>query len=365
MNLTTLSAAARRFPLVGRPRPTCPSLPERVTEVAGIARHCEGMHEAAHALNKAALLASDCGLPGLARDLCWQHINVYRAATTPLTVVQARYMLEPVINLARLQIRADNGSQALRLLEAVHRAVTANTTLLVEGRTLPLTGLIGTRQEHHKLREWVWLLYLEDGIRALTLAGRWDEAAAHAETHRGVGLHLMDGRQAVIIAHCLRGEQHAAHAALQESTPAYPWEQQVASCLAVMCAHDASPARDITTMVDRFLEQEPRQGYEVFRARLGLTVATLAGDTDPLATARVFAQVATETIEAGDGYAAREVIKHRGTTELPPTQREALAGLVTSSALGSGALPESVLTSLISSVEAAKKALAMNLGGPC
>ena len=38
----------------------------------------DGMADAAHALNKAALVASDCGMPYLATDLCWQHINAYR-----------------------------------------------------------------------------------------------------------------------------------------------------------------------------------------------------------------------------------------------------------------------------------------------
>ncbi|MFN2496984.1 MAG: hypothetical protein ABR608_13925 [Pseudonocardiaceae bacterium] len=66
-------------------------------------------------------------------------------------------MLEPVLNLARLQIRASDGEQALRLLTSMYRAVMTNTDLVVDGHTLPLTDLTGTRHEHHKLREWVWL----------------------------------------------------------------------------------------------------------------------------------------------------------------------------------------------------------------
>ncbi|MEU6720758.1 hypothetical protein ABZ897_55680 [Nonomuraea sp. NPDC046802] len=90
MDLTTLHAVVRRFPLVGRARPACPSLPERVKEIADIAdtaarQGADALHEGAHALNKAALLASDCGLPDLARDLCWQHINIYREAGHHLT----------------------------------------------------------------------------------------------------------------------------------------------------------------------------------------------------------------------------------------------------------------------------------------
>jgi hypothetical protein len=88
--------------------------------------------DGAHALNKAALLASDCGLPDLARDLCWQHIDLYRAAARPLTVLQARHMLEPVLNLARLRLRSRHGEQALRLLTAMFQAVRSGTELLVD-----------------------------------------------------------------------------------------------------------------------------------------------------------------------------------------------------------------------------------------
>jgi hypothetical protein len=372
MDNTTLSAAARRFPLLGRPRPICPPLTERVTEIAKIAgsarrQGADGIAEAAHALNKAALLASDCGLEDLARDLCWQHINLYSAAGPQMSVLEARYMLEPVLNLARLQIRADAGEQALRLLETMQQAVTANTELVIDGHTLPLPHLTRTRQEHHKLREWVWMQYLADGIRALTLAGRWDDAVAHAEAHRGIGLHLMEGRQAAIIAHCLHGLPARARAVLEESTPTQPWEHQVASCLNVMCADPDRPAvsQDITAMVEHFVEQEPVPGYAVFRARLGLTVVTLASTTDSKAADRVLAQVVAEAIETGDGYAARDVLGYLSTlTGLTKVPHEALSRLVTCSGLGVGTLPGPLLDSLISSAEVAKEALAASILRP-
>lgn len=369
MDLTTLGTAARRFPLVGRPRPACSSLPERIKEISEIAdtarqQGANGMHEAAHVLNKAALLASDCGIPELARDLCLQHIDVYRAAGTRLTVLQARYMLEPALNLARLQIRAKADEHALRLLDAMYQAVTNNTDLVIEGRTVPLANLAGTREEHHKLREWVWLQYLADGIRALALAGRWDEAVTHATAHRGIGLHLMEGRQAAIIAHCLRGAPQTGRALLEESTLTEPWGNQIASCLRVMCAATSRAAvcQDISVMVERFLGQEPRPGYVVFRARIGLTVATLTSDADAVSASRVLAQVAAETVKAGDGYAAREVLGYRNTlTGLTDAQREALTGLVAACGLGSRALPEPLLGSFTTSAEIAKKVLAASM----
>ncbi|MER5646980.1 hypothetical protein [Streptosporangium sp. NPDC002524] len=272
-------------------------------------------------------------------------------------------MLEPVTNLARLQIRADSGTQALHLLEAMYQAVTANIDL-VEGHTLPSADPIGTRQEHHKLREWVWLQYLGDGIRALALAGRWDEAVTLAEAHQGIGVHLMEGRQAAIVTRLLHGDPRAARALLEESTPVHPWEQQVASCLRVMCAAPNSAGRDITAMVGHFLGSEPTPGYADFRARLGLTVVTLATTADPDAAGRILAHVATEVIEAGDGYAAREVLKHTRSENgmrLSDAQDQALSAVVQSSGLGRGAIPTHLMADLLAAVttsQAAFQALA-------
>jgi hypothetical protein len=104
MPASPLTAAVRRFPLLGRPRPDCPTLPARIQEIADAvdtARHKpdHGMADAAHALNKAALIASDAGMTDLAEHLCWQHIDTYRHTGRPLTILEARYLLEPVLNL--------------------------------------------------------------------------------------------------------------------------------------------------------------------------------------------------------------------------------------------------------------------------
>ena len=371
-NPATLAHVIRRFPLLGRPRPACPSLPERVQEITDIAHAAlddggDQLADGAHALNKAALIASDCGLAELARDLCWQHIDLYRAAGRPLTVHQARYMLEPVLNLARLQLRASDGDQALRLLTAMFHAVTSNTDLVVDGHTLPLTDLAGTRAEHHKLREWVWLHLIGDGIRALVLAGRWNDAVAHAHTRRGIGRHLMEGRQATIVAHRLNGQFDAARAALAESTPQHPWERQVAACLTVMCADPAAgPAnRDVATMIEQFVQDRPVPGYAAFRAQLGLTVATLASASNPDAASQILARVADEVIASGDGYGARDVLRHRDTrTTLGIGQYTALTDLLAASGLGARTLPETLQDNLLTSTRAAAQALGASLPQP-
>ena len=64
------------FPLVQRPRPPGLPLQARIAELAALAaRTGQGTRQeqatsAARVLNKAALIASDCGVPALARDLC-------------------------------------------------------------------------------------------------------------------------------------------------------------------------------------------------------------------------------------------------------------------------------------------------------
>lgn len=367
LNRSTVAAVIRRFPLLGRPRPACPSLPERIQEITDIA-HAAGhdadrLAEGAHALNKAALIASDCGLPDLARDLCWQHIDLYRATEHPLTVLQARHMLEPVLNLARLQLRARDGDQALVLLTAMFQAVRSGTDLVVEDRTLPLADLTGSKAEHHKLHEWVWLHLLGDGIRALALAGRWDDAVAHAYTHRGIGLHLMEGRQAMIVAHCINGDLTRARAALADAAPQQPWELQVASCLKVMCANpDHTSRRDVTAMITRFVEHQPMPGYAFFRAQLGLTVTTLAATIDPEAASRLLAQVTDEVIESRDGYAARELLRHHDT-QTPVTDRQdaELANMLAASGLGIGTMAEHLRQSLHDSTRAAAQELRAEL----
>jgi len=360
----TLHAAIRRFPLVGWPRPACLSLPERIDEISTIAdtarkQGADGMAEAAHALNKAALVISDCGLTDHARDLCWQHINIYRTRER-LTVLQARYMLEPVVNLARLQIRADAGEQALRLLDTVYQAVLNRTAPIVDGHALPLVNLDGPAEERRRLREWVWLQYLTEGIRALTLADRWDEALAHAKVHRGIARHLMEGRQVAILARCLHGAWPAARALLQESQLTHPWEQEVGACLNVICAEPTERGTKTTTMINRFLGQRSKPGYAVFRARLGLTSTTLANRTDPAAATEVLNRTANEAITAADGYAARDLLNYRSdVSALTEPHRRALTDLVTASGLGANFVPPALAESLATSTQVAAEALAL------
>ncbi|MDG4820212.1 hypothetical protein O7628_32425 [Micromonospora sp. WMMD956] len=366
MHHDTVAAAARRFPLLGRPRPDCPALPLRMKEItdaanAALRKPGHGMADAAHVLNKAALIASDAGLPDLARRICWQHIDAYLRLARPLTVLEARYMLEPVFNLARLQIRAEQGAPALRLMEAMHEAVTRHIDLVVGDRTLPTANLVGDRAERRMLRQWVWLQLIGEGTRVLALDGRWDEAAEHARSHNGIGAHLMEGRQAVIIAACLQGDPEYGRRVLTESALTQPWEQQVAACLSLMCATPARPAKPqhLTVLTERLALPITAPNYASYRARLGLAGAILANATQPELATRLLHHTARQAIDTADGYAAHDILGFREPLQgITADQHAALRRIATTAGLGLGELPEEAVRHLTTAADMAVQALA-------
>ena len=103
----------QRFPLVARFRPPCLPLPARVrglVELADTAVKKSDQGLASAVYNQAALIASDLGLPDLAREMFHQHAAYLHAC--PLSGMSAIRGLEPVVNLARLQIRVGGNGGA-------------------------------------------------------------------------------------------------------------------------------------------------------------------------------------------------------------------------------------------------------------
>lgn len=361
MDLDELATIAERFPLVCRPRPDCPALEERISEVVRLAcaadqaadQAADPLTTAAEALNKAALIASDCGLPGLARELCWRHIIHYRDAGR-LTTRQAANMLEPAVNLARLHLRAEDARTAWRLLDTLHQAVKTDTDAVIEGKTLPIRGLVGTLDERQELRRWMWGVFLSEGTRALVRLRQWKEALAHAEQNKGIGGHLLDGRQVQIVAACLAGEAPSGLALLDDSTVTEAWETQVAACLTVMCrlvtGHDAS--QDADRMIVQYLASDPPPGCAVFHARLGLAVVDLAALAAPAKGGLAYARLVGEAVTSQDGYVARDVLAHAGCRErLTRSEEQALSSVVQSAGLGLGAIPNALLTDLLAAIQ--------------
>jgi hypothetical protein len=359
---------ARRFPLVARPRPPCRPLSQRVVEVRELA-HAAGqpgesrLSLAAEAHNKAALIASDCGLPALARDLCWRQFEFYQRAT-PLSAEVAQLGLQPIVNLARLLIRGGDGQAAYRLLESLDHAARTRTSAVLDGHTIAFSNFIASGEGHHTLCRWLWTVLLGDGTRALANAGSWDQALAHAEKHHGVGTRLLDGRQVAVLAHCMAGDPASALAILAESTAAAPWEQAVAACLGVLClTSDARPTdRAITAMVERYLRLDTSHELVVFHTRLGLTVIDLAGSIGQPVAARAAARLVNDALMAGDGYATRDILAHHQSREwLGHSEQQALSAAVESTGLGSGAIAPHLMADLLAAAEMSEAVMAQEL----
>jgi hypothetical protein len=215
----TAGTALAWFPLVQRPRPPGLPLEARIRQLRELAaRPGDGdgdgdgrIIRAAEVCNKAALIASDCGLPELARALCWRQHEVFDHAR-PLPASAAALALQPLLNLPRQLIREGDGHGAYAMLQALYHAARDRTDAVIDGRSVNLHNVTCAPDDHKTICTRVWAALLADGTRALTQAGRWREAAEHAATHRGVGLRLLDGRQVIILALAQNGQADQAAA---------------------------------------------------------------------------------------------------------------------------------------------------------
>ncbi len=264
---------AQRFPLVPHTKPVCRGLEVRVARVRHLAdlaaqRTDDSLVRAGEAHNLTALILSDCGLPGLARNLCWRQFEIFRTARS-LDAATAKLALQPLINLGRLLIRDGAGTTAYQLLAALFEAVTSQMDMdaVIDGRKVRVGHLIGPGDDHREVIRWLWSVLLSDGTRALTRAGRWAQAFSHAQQHNGIGERLLDGRQVAILTHAADHDFDAARSMLAHTLTPTAWEEAVAACLAILCRRLADPQADpdITEMVDHYLRLEPAPEHTVFR----------------------------------------------------------------------------------------------------
>ncbi|UKY54697.1 hypothetical protein [Streptomyces inhibens] len=264
----------------GRPRPACLPLAERVRGIGVLAREAEGngiLAPAAAALNKAALLASDCDLPELARTLCRRHAEVYLRTQPPGAQV-ARCGLEPLVNLSRLLIRSGDGEGAYLLFDSMFRAVRSRSCAVIDGRTVSFEHITGSADDPRGLRQWLWTVLLADGARALVSAGRWADALEQLQRHKGIGRRMLDGRQVAVIDRVTAGDTGGAMELLAHTVRGEPWETAVTACLTVLCRRPARlpVGRDLDTTVDCYRRPDRTAELAVFHARLGLSVIDVA-----------------------------------------------------------------------------------------
>jgi hypothetical protein len=356
---------ARRFPLVARFRPACLPLPDRVRSVAELATRAVEQGDqglASTVFNQTALIASDLGLPDLARAMCHRHAEAYLNAC-PLPAMAAIRALEPLVNLARLQIRAGRTDEGRQRLLDLYEAVSTGTAVSFEGITVPadLTSIEGDRQE---VRAWLWRVLLADGTRSLTTTGRWSEALAHIEQHRGVGTRMLDGRQVAVIAALTSGKTSHAHELLASTAPGDPWEHAVTACLTTLCRRATGQPVDgsLASLMNAFLSHEAHAGMTVFDVRLGLTVLDAVGSAEHPGARLLVDDLCRRTMEVRNGYAAREVLSHPLFDVLAmDTQRQDCEDLVRSCALDSGVLPDGLHRDLETALETGERVFSNSL----
>lgn len=347
---------AQRFPLVPRIRPVCLPLNARVGRLCELADTASRQTDAVLAstvLNQAALLASDLGLPADARALCHRHAVLY-LTRGPLPAVSAIRGLEPLVNLARLHLRAGRHQRGRGLLRDLYHAVTTATGTTLDGINVP-ARLTETDQQRAEVRAWLWRVVIADGTRALTAAGRWQEALRHIEEHHGIGRRILDGRQTAVLAAATRGDRPTALAILRDTEPGDPWENAVTAALTALCGpgerHAAEYAADLWTALD------PGDGLAVFTIRLALTVLDATDPGTP--AARNLARAAiSRTEDSCDGYALRDLLTHSAVRAVLDANRAAtLEQALAASALGSGSLPKDTHKQLDAAVDSAARVL--------
>ena len=354
-------AVARRFPLVPRPRPACLPLVQRVhalTELAGTAAKLGDPSMASTVYNQAALIASDIGLPNLAREMCHQHATAYLHAA-PLTGRAAIRALEPVVNLARLQLRAGKADDGRQHLLTLFDAITTGSPAQVEDIAIP-ADLVGHANDREEVRAWLWSILLADGTRALTAAGCWAEALTHVQAHRGIGQRMLDGRQVAVIAALVADHPAHATALLGDTAPGEPWEQAVTACLTALCHRSTGQPADhhAHELADIYVHLEPEPGTAAFDARLGLTILDVVRSDKEAAARRVVNELHRRATRLNDGYAARESLAHPLFTALATDgQQKNCRDIVDACALGAGKLPDGLRDQLTAALRASHRTI--------
>lgn len=354
---------ARRFPLVARTRPACLPLARRVAELCDRARraaHSGELTEAAAVHNNAALIASDCGLPDLARQWCHQQVNIYLRAR-PLGAQVARLALEPITNLARLYIREGQGERAFALMDTLFIAVSSRADADVDGIEIP-ADLTDSVETHKQIRSWLWAVLLATGGRALAAAGRWAEARVRLEGYKGIGRRMLDGRQVAVIADAVSGDIDSALALLAGTTPGEPWENAVTACLTIQC-HGASGVAGLAALPEQYHGLDASSpGLAVFHTRLGLSFVDAVGTVDDQPARQIAVGLIDYATATRDGYVARDVLAHNGCRELlTNSQARELSDLVDACALGSGTLPATLLADLTTALACAEEVMASSV----
>lgn len=261
--------------------------------------------------------------------------------------------MEPVVNLARLHIRAGREQDGYELLLALNDAVTNGRTIDIDDITVP-AKLTTAEADHQEVRQWLWRVVIADGTRALTTAGRWQEALSHLRNYRGVGERMLDGRQVAVLAAASSGDYSCSQQILADTTLGESWENAVTMCLTALCRPRRWKPRATDTggLISAYAELDPRPGLSIFNTRLFLAILDASRQPGCSAIAAQAGALAERAADNQDGYAAREILEHDGCLSLlTEQQKRRLVATMEHSALGSRAMPAQFHAALLDALD--------------
>ncbi|MCL9762777.1 hypothetical protein [Frankia sp. AiPa1] len=351
-----------------RPKPACGSLTERLDRLrhkAGLARNGENpLLHAAEALNLAALIASDCAMPQLARDLCWRQIYHFTTGPGPYDRTTTTLALQPLINLARLHTRDGDATTTYHLYQALLHATRSRSGLVIDGHTVPLSALVADSDDHSAIVQWVWTILLGSGLRALSQTGRWADVYHHALRHNGVGRRLLDGRQIAVLHHATTDQPAKATTLVDRSDTSEPWELAVAACLRTITRTLAGDTDDNepSAMIDAYLAVESVHASvpRTFRLHLGLIVAELLRITGQSSHAAIVISDQLLDDALRDAYLARDVLAAPAGLTLTRNRQSQLHATIRRSNFGTPLTPGN-LKILLKATHQCETALATQL----
>ncbi|MFE4059373.1 hypothetical protein ACFXP3_24275 [Streptomyces sp. NPDC059096] len=355
----------KRFPLVSRSHLVYRNFAARVEEVHTCAQKStqdgplrDRINLACAAWNLSALIASDSGMTDLATDLCLRQLRIFQAAW-PVTGDNAIACLQPIINLVRLTARAGNPRAAYQQLMSLHRAIHDGGTATIHGHPIDLTDFTTDETLNH-IQPWLRTLLLEDGTRLLAATGQWPQAAEHATAYDKAPERLHDSRQAHIMANLHTNARATANSLIDKATITEPWENAVAQSLRHYADHlaDRATAEGFTTVAHTVRNAlEPTAPHlRMFRVKLVLAAIDLASEGCEVLAQPLHDAIVSDTTQAGDAYAAREILRHSARQASERSRRE-LEAIVRDGSLGQGTLPQSALSTMTQAVRTAGASL--------
>ena len=193
---------------------------------------------------------------------------------------------------------------------------------------------------------------LAEGSRALTKAGRWQQALAHAEHHNGIGQRLLDGRQTAVLTSALRGGSSSASALLDKSVSCTNRGKEPSRPACMSSRADTSANRSTApypTWSTATSPCSPRTEGSFSRPARADRDRPRGRDHPPDSAhaANHLIHHATSNI---DGYAARELLKH-AQERLSHSDREALLAARKASEIDCNPGPNLLTTTLLNALE--------------